>query len=133
MSINYSHNCLFTWVSGWFVSVFITDNWVWVCVNSTHNSMWKCVSSTDDITIFSPSTFYIVIHTTYGFHLDIQLTPIMQVYIKASVSKKGKLKGMLSFCSFFLLNGKISTIPVHVSLCFSTFFLSSLCRPMWRF
>ncbi|XP_053175820.1 mucin-5B-like [Scomber japonicus] len=48
----------------------------------------------EDITIFSPSTFYIVIHTTYGLHLDIQLTPIMQVYIKASVSNKGKLKGL---------------------------------------
>ncbi|XP_062277538.1 mucin-5B [Scomber scombrus] len=48
----------------------------------------------DDITIFSPSTFYIVIHTTYGLHLDIQLTPIMQVYIKASVSNKGKLNGL---------------------------------------
>ncbi|XP_067447173.1 mucin-5AC [Thunnus thynnus] len=48
----------------------------------------------DGITIFSPSTFYIVIHTTYGLHLDIQLTPIMQVYIKASVSNKGKLSGL---------------------------------------
>ncbi|XP_042267675.1 mucin-2-like [Thunnus maccoyii] len=48
----------------------------------------------DGITIFSPSTFYIVIHTTYGLHLEIQLTPIMQVYIKASVSNKGKLSGL---------------------------------------
>nr|XP_061825632.1 mucin-2 [Nerophis lumbriciformis] len=49
---------------------------------------------TDDITIFSPSTFYIVIHTVYGLHLEIQLTPIMQVYIKADVSHKGKLHGL---------------------------------------
>ncbi|KAM7396829.1 hypothetical protein PAMP_019839 [Pampus punctatissimus] len=48
----------------------------------------------DDITVFSPSTFYIVIHTSYGLHLDIQLTPIMQVYIKASVSNKAKLSGL---------------------------------------
>ncbi|XP_071344370.1 mucin-2-like [Trachinotus anak] len=48
----------------------------------------------DDITVFSPSTFFIVIHTTHGLDLEIQLTPIMQVYIKASVSNKGKLKGL---------------------------------------
>ncbi|XP_075945885.1 mucin-2-like [Anarhichas minor] len=49
---------------------------------------------TDDITVFSPSTFFIVIHTNYGLVLEIQLTPIMQVYIKASVSNKGKLRGL---------------------------------------
>ncbi|XP_050929287.1 mucin-5B [Lates calcarifer] len=48
----------------------------------------------DDITAFSPSTFFIVIHTTYGLDLEIQLTPIMQVYIKASVSNKGELSGL---------------------------------------
>ncbi|XP_070686598.1 mucin-5AC [Pempheris klunzingeri] len=48
----------------------------------------------DDIMVFSPSTFFIVIHTTYGLDLEIQLTPIMQVFIKASVSNKGKLKGL---------------------------------------
>ena len=52
-------------------------------------------SLTDDITVFSPSTFFIVIHTTYGLDLEIQLTPIMQVYIKASVSNKRKLKGVV--------------------------------------
>ncbi|XP_075325432.1 mucin-2-like [Odontesthes bonariensis] len=35
---------------------------------------------TDDITIFSPSTFFIVIHGTFGFDLEIQLVPIMQLY-----------------------------------------------------
>ncbi|XP_068580291.1 mucin-2-like [Cebidichthys violaceus] len=49
---------------------------------------------TDDLTVFSPSTFFIVIHTNYGLLLEIQLSPIMQVYIKASVSNKGKLRGL---------------------------------------
>ncbi|XP_019712599.1 mucin-5AC-like [Hippocampus comes] len=49
---------------------------------------------TDDVTIFSPSTFYVVIHTVYGLHLEVQLTPIMQVYIKASLPHKGKLLGL---------------------------------------
>ncbi|KAI3371238.1 hypothetical protein L3Q82_023860 [Scortum barcoo] len=48
----------------------------------------------DDVKVFSPSTFFIVIHTTYGLHLEIQLTPIMQVYIKGSVSNKGNLEGL---------------------------------------
>ncbi|XP_034060549.1 mucin-2-like isoform X2 [Gymnodraco acuticeps] len=48
----------------------------------------------DDITVFSPSTFFIVIHTKYGLDLEIQLKPIMQVYIKASVRNKGKLMGL---------------------------------------
>ncbi|XP_051915933.1 mucin-2-like [Hippocampus zosterae] len=49
---------------------------------------------TDDVTIFSPSTFYVVIHTVYGLHLEVQLTPIMQVYIKVSLPHKGKLLGL---------------------------------------
>lgn len=48
----------------------------------------------DDITIFKPSTFFIVIHTNYGLDLEIQLSPIMQIYIKASVSNKGQLMGV---------------------------------------
>ncbi|XP_034734967.1 mucin-2-like [Etheostoma cragini] len=48
----------------------------------------------DDITIFKPSTFFIVIHTNYGLDLEIQLSPIMQIYIKASVSNKGQLTGI---------------------------------------
>ncbi|KAL7402045.1 hypothetical protein ABVT39_008606 [Epinephelus coioides] len=48
----------------------------------------------DDVTVFKPSTFFIVIHTSYGLHLEIQLSPIMQIYIKASVSNKGKLRGL---------------------------------------
>ncbi|XP_040893938.1 mucin-2-like isoform X2 [Toxotes jaculatrix] len=48
----------------------------------------------DDVTVFRPSTFFIVIHTTYGLDLEIQLTPIMQVYIKVNVSNKGKLNGL---------------------------------------
>ncbi|KAM8892228.1 uncharacterized protein AB9W97_012349 [Spinachia spinachia] len=49
---------------------------------------------TDDLTAFSPSTFFIVIQTTFGLLLEIQLSPIMQVYLKANVSNKGKLRGL---------------------------------------
>uniref|UniRef100_A0A4W6DD37 VWFD domain-containing protein n=1 Tax=Lates calcarifer TaxID=8187 RepID=A0A4W6DD37_LATCA len=49
--------------------------------NDTHYSTINKILRTAS---FSPSTFFIVIHTTYGLDLEIQLTPIMQVYIKAS-------------------------------------------------
>ncbi|KAM9854685.1 uncharacterized protein ACBR49_003213 [Aulostomus maculatus] len=49
---------------------------------------------TEDVTIFQPSTFYIVVSTIYGLELEIQLTPVMQVYIKASGSHRGKLNGL---------------------------------------
>uniref|UniRef100_A0A3P8Z3U3 Mucin 5.1, oligomeric mucus/gel-forming n=1 Tax=Esox lucius TaxID=8010 RepID=A0A3P8Z3U3_ESOLU len=50
--------------------------------------------STENVTIFKPSTFYIVVQTSYGLRLEIQLTPIMQVYITASSSLKGKIQGL---------------------------------------
>ncbi|XP_034144055.1 mucin-5AC-like [Esox lucius] len=48
----------------------------------------------ENVTIFKPSTFYIVVQTSYGLRLEIQLTPIMQVYITASSSLKGKIQGL---------------------------------------
>uniref|UniRef100_A0A672Y980 VWFD domain-containing protein n=1 Tax=Sphaeramia orbicularis TaxID=375764 RepID=A0A672Y980_9TELE len=47
-----------------------------------------------DLTIFQPSTFYIVVHTMSGLDLEIQIEPIMQIYIKSFVSHKGKLTGL---------------------------------------
>ncbi|KAM9376056.1 mucin-2-like [Pholidichthys leucotaenia] len=48
----------------------------------------------DDAILFHPSTFFIVIDTHYGLSLEIQLTPVMQVYIKASEANKNKLAGL---------------------------------------
>ncbi|XP_061772628.1 mucin-2 [Nerophis ophidion] len=80
------------------VAVVLPQSLVVVVEASGHVLVNKLVSQlplfTDDIAIFSPSTFYIVIHTVYGLHLEIQLTPIMQVYVKADVSHKGKLHGL---------------------------------------
>nr|XP_029501573.1 mucin-5AC-like [Oncorhynchus nerka] len=47
-----------------------------------------------DVRVFQPSTFYIVVHTSYGLRLEVQLTPIMQVYIVASSSHKEKTQGL---------------------------------------
>ncbi|KAM4554461.1 uncharacterized protein V3H82_018687, partial [Fundulus diaphanus] len=48
----------------------------------------------DDIKIFRPSTFFIIIHTSFGLDLEIQLVPIMQLYIRAGVSLKGNVMGL---------------------------------------
>uniref|UniRef100_A0A8B9HTF2 Mucin 5.1, oligomeric mucus/gel-forming n=1 Tax=Astyanax mexicanus TaxID=7994 RepID=A0A8B9HTF2_ASTMX len=47
-----------------------------------------------DISIFKPSSFYIVIQTTIGLRLEIQLTPIMQVYITADPKFQGQMCGL---------------------------------------
>ncbi|XP_029952607.1 mucin-2-like [Salarias fasciatus] len=48
----------------------------------------------DDVVIFKPSSFFIVVHTTYGFDIEVQLVPVMQVYIRACSSRKGRLQGL---------------------------------------
>uniref|UniRef100_A0A672GMY7 Uncharacterized protein n=1 Tax=Salarias fasciatus TaxID=181472 RepID=A0A672GMY7_SALFA len=47
-----------------------------------------------DVVIFKPSSFFIVVHTTYGFDIEVQLVPVMQVYIRACSSRKGRLQGL---------------------------------------
>uniref|UniRef100_A0A7N6BXK0 Mucin 5AC, oligomeric mucus/gel-forming n=1 Tax=Anabas testudineus TaxID=64144 RepID=A0A7N6BXK0_ANATE len=67
------------------------------CLNAVTLFFIQCENvflSADDFKLFRPSTFFIVIHTIYGLDLEIQLTPFMQVYIKAGVSKKGNLIGL---------------------------------------
>uniref|UniRef100_A0A3B1II43 VWFD domain-containing protein n=1 Tax=Astyanax mexicanus TaxID=7994 RepID=A0A3B1II43_ASTMX len=47
----------------------------------------------DRLTIFRPSTFFIIAQTP-SFQLTIQMVPIMQVYILVSPEKKGTLNGL---------------------------------------
>uniref|UniRef100_A0AAV2L4M0 Uncharacterized protein n=1 Tax=Knipowitschia caucasica TaxID=637954 RepID=A0AAV2L4M0_KNICA len=48
----------------------------------------------DEVTVFQPSNFYIIAETIFGITLEIQIEPVMQIYIKSSPSNKGKLKGL---------------------------------------
>lgn len=82
----------------------------------------------DDIIVFSPSTFFIVIHTNYGLDLEIQLKPIMQVHIKASVSNKGKLSGVFYFLSIFDCTVKYDMMNIARGIK-----ALSSSRPLWRF
>ncbi|XP_051948767.1 mucin-5AC-like [Xyrauchen texanus] len=50
--------------------------------------------STAGVMIFKPTTFFIIVQTSFGLELEIQLIPIMQVYIKVDVSHKQKTNGL---------------------------------------
>ncbi|KAI5101917.1 mucin-5B, partial [Silurus meridionalis] len=50
--------------------------------------------STAGVNVFRPTTFYIVVQTSFGLQLEIQLVPIMQVYITVDVSHKQNLLGL---------------------------------------
>ncbi|KAI7813798.1 putative mucin-5B-like [Triplophysa rosa] len=50
--------------------------------------------STADVMIFKPTTFFIIVQTSFGLQLEIQLVPIMQVYIKADVRHKQTTSGL---------------------------------------
>ncbi|XP_062859721.1 mucin-2-like [Trichomycterus rosablanca] len=47
----------------------------------------------EQVTVFSPSTFFIIAHTS-SLQIVIQLVPVMQVYLEASPEQKGKLRGL---------------------------------------
>ncbi|KAL3993489.1 KRAB domain-containing zinc finger protein [Sarotherodon galilaeus] len=49
---------------------------------------------TTDLRVFKPSSFYILINTTVGIQLMIQLSPIMQVFISADKSLTGTTSGL---------------------------------------
>ncbi|KAH0620982.1 hypothetical protein JD844_021933 [Phrynosoma platyrhinos] len=50
--------------------------------------------SAANVTIFSPSSFFIIVKTSLGLQLDIQLTPIMQLYIHLDPSFKERTCGL---------------------------------------
>lgn len=53
----------------------------------------KICSLAADVMIFKPTTFFIIVQTSFGLQLEIQLVPIMQVYIKADVRHKQTTNG----------------------------------------
>uniref|UniRef100_A0A8C3BG69 Mucin-5AC n=1 Tax=Cairina moschata TaxID=8855 RepID=A0A8C3BG69_CAIMO len=50
--------------------------------------------SAANVTIFRPSSFFIILQTTFGLQLQIQLTPIMQLFINLEPSHKGQTCGL---------------------------------------
>ncbi|XP_072194931.1 mucin-5AC [Excalfactoria chinensis] len=50
--------------------------------------------SAANVTIFRPSSFYIVLQTTLGLQLQIQIVPLMQLFINLDPSQKGQTCGL---------------------------------------
>ncbi|XP_068800201.1 mucin-5AC [Struthio camelus] len=50
--------------------------------------------SAANVTIFRPSSFFIILQTTFGLQLEIQLVPIMQLFINLDPSHKGQTCGL---------------------------------------
>ncbi|XP_015276325.1 PREDICTED: mucin-5AC-like, partial [Gekko japonicus] len=50
--------------------------------------------SAANVTIFRPSSFFIMVETNMGLQLEIQLTPIMQLFARLDPSFKGKTCGL---------------------------------------
>ncbi|XP_070621293.1 mucin-2 [Erythrolamprus reginae] len=49
---------------------------------------------TGSFSVFQPSSFYTVVHTNYGLKMQIQLAPVMQLFLIMEDSSKGTLQGL---------------------------------------
>ncbi|XP_047219340.1 mucin-5B-like [Girardinichthys multiradiatus] len=49
---------------------------------------------TSELSVFWPSSFYVVISTKVGIQVMVQLSPVMQVFVSADVSLKGATSGL---------------------------------------
>ncbi|CAM2115408.1 unnamed protein product [Caretta caretta] len=50
--------------------------------------------SAANVTIFRPSSFFIMVETNFGLQLEIQLVPVMQVFVRLDPSFKGQTCGL---------------------------------------
>ncbi|XP_052666588.1 mucin-5AC [Harpia harpyja] len=50
--------------------------------------------SAANVTIFRPSSFFIILQTTFGLQLQVQLMPLMQLFIDIDPSHKGQTCGL---------------------------------------
>ncbi|NXJ99983.1 MUC5A protein, partial [Corythaixoides concolor] len=54
----------------------------------------QTVSIKSNVTIFRPSSFFIILQTTFGLQLQVQLVPLMQLFIDLDPSHKGQTCGL---------------------------------------
>ncbi|XP_040826753.1 mucin-5B [Ochotona curzoniae] len=62
-----------------------------VFVNSIYTQL---PVSAANITVFSPSSFFIVVHTSLGLQLQVQLVPLMQVFLRLDPAHRGQMCGL---------------------------------------
>ncbi|XP_026057610.1 mucin-2-like, partial [Carassius auratus] len=58
------------------------------------NAIVSLPYTTADFTVFMPSSFHIMLQTTFGLQVQVQLVPLMQVYITVDQSFQGKTCGI---------------------------------------
>ncbi|XP_073687673.1 mucin-2-like [Garra rufa] len=59
-----------------------------------HNAIVSLPYMTADFTVFMPSSFHIILQTTFGLQVQVQLVPLMQVYITVDQSFQNKTSGL---------------------------------------
>ncbi|KAM6984872.1 mucin-2 [Aplochiton taeniatus] len=59
-----------------------------------HNAQINLPYSTADINIFQASSFHIMLQTSFGLQIQIQLVPLMQVYVTLETSYQAKTRGL---------------------------------------
>uniref|UniRef100_A0A672KWF9 Mucin-2-like n=2 Tax=Sinocyclocheilus grahami TaxID=75366 RepID=A0A672KWF9_SINGR len=59
-----------------------------------HNADVTLPYMTADFTVFMPSSFHIMLQTSFGLQVQVQLVPLMQVYITVDQSFQGKTCGI---------------------------------------
>ncbi|XP_056307734.1 mucin-2-like [Danio aesculapii] len=59
-----------------------------------HNAEVSLPYMTADFTVFRPSSFHIILQTVFGLQVQVQLVPLMQVYITVDQSFQGKTCGL---------------------------------------
>uniref|UniRef100_A0A8C2F9K8 VWFD domain-containing protein n=1 Tax=Cyprinus carpio TaxID=7962 RepID=A0A8C2F9K8_CYPCA len=69
-----------------------------------HNADVLLPYMTADFTVFKPSSFHIMLQTTFGLQVQVQLVPLMQVYITVHQSFQGKTCGMCGNFNKMLLD-----------------------------
>ncbi|XP_019490229.1 PREDICTED: mucin-5B-like, partial [Hipposideros armiger] len=55
--------------------------------------LWQC-QDLPNITVFRPSTFFILVQTGLGLQLEVQLVPIMQVFLRLDPTHRGQMCGL---------------------------------------
>ncbi|NXK48962.1 MUC5A protein, partial [Chauna torquata] len=56
--------------------------------------VFKTQQASTNVTIFRPSSFFIILQTTFGLQLQIQIVPLMQLFINLDPSHKGQTCGL---------------------------------------
>ncbi|XP_078405721.1 mucin-5B-like [Cetorhinus maximus] len=73
--------------------------------------------TTANVTIFKPSNFHVIFHTTFGLQLLVQLVPLMQLYITLDSAFKNRMCGLCGNFNnvlndeFKIVNGLVEGTP----------------------